>query len=122
MKKFILIIISVMFLSIFSSCTSTKITYTKEYPFLPAYEGMSLEKFTPAPTNEGLGDASYIIKDAKLEDILSKYEKILSKDGWKITKDDKPGAIIIEKDKHKALLVTQLTGDKNSVRMLIFAK
>lgn len=122
MKKFILIIISVMFISIFPSCTSTKIKYTKEYPFLPAYEGMSLEKFTPAPTNEGMGQASYIIKNVKYEDILSKYEKILKKDEWKITKDDKPGALTIEKDNHKVFLMPQIVEDKNSVRILIFAK
>ncbi|MCX8129955.1 MAG: hypothetical protein N3I35_07655 [Clostridia bacterium] len=103
MKKSIILVSAFILVLIISACGSV-VKYTKEFSYLPSYPGMVLENSSPA--NEyGFSTASYSIADAKIEDIITEYEKLLHKNGWKTTDDKKPSSITVEKEKHLAVIV-----------------
>lgn len=116
--KKILSILIVVSLAIFTiSCS--KVTYTKEFPYLPSYKEMTLKNFEES-TKDKMGIATYVIKNKKPSDVLKDYEKQLKKDGWKITEDKKPASIAAEKDGHKTIIVP--AQDKEDVFLTIVSK
>ncbi|NMM65110.1 hypothetical protein HBE96_21225 [Clostridium sp. P21] len=116
MRKMVIAII-IMFSLTLISCG--KITYTKEFEYLPSYKQMTLKTFQK-PTKDGMGIATYTIKNKKSKDVLESYEKQLKKDGWKITEDKKPTSITAEKEGHKAVIVP--TQNKEDVLLTIVSQ
>jgi len=85
--------------------------YTKEFPYLPAYPGMVLLSKGTADQN-GYKSVMYSVKNSQNGNIISTYEKMLNKDGWKTTTDKKPEEIIVEKGNHRSIIVSaQLNKD-----------
>ncbi len=125
MKRMFILLVLVP-LTLFCISCSPRISYTKEFPYLPSYNNMvakSNEMENGVENEEQTGElkkVTYTIKDVDIENILTEYEKILQDDGWKITLDGKPNMLQIEKDEHTALIVVY-SGD-NEVLMDITSK
>ena len=102
MKKILIILITIMFSIPLISCG--KVTYTKEFSYLPSQKEMTLKSFEK-PTKDRMGVATYVVKNQKSKDVIETYQKQLKKDGWKITDDKKPASITAEKEGHKTIIV-----------------
>jgi len=96
-----------------------KVTYTKEFSYLPIQKAMTLKAFVK-PTKKQMGVATYVVKNIKSKEALENYEKQLKKDGWKITIDKKPISITAEKDGHKTVIVPTQT--KEDVQLTVVSK
>lgn len=124
MKK-IFILLLVFSILLVSSC-ATRITYTEEFPFLPAYKNMTLEvdeEDLEEDTAEEPGQLvkkTFIVANADVDNILGEYEQILNEDGWTITYDGKPQMLEAEKGEHKAMFVAY--GQDGDVKLDITAK
>ncbi|HEY8890088.1 MAG TPA: hypothetical protein VIM70_07510 [Clostridium sp.] len=97
----------------------SKVTYTKEFRYLPKYKNMLVNKFEPSK-GEQLGNAVYYVSNGDYEKYLTKYQKVLEKDGWKITVDKKPVSIKTTKEKHIAT-INVVNADKK-LMILIWTK
>lgn len=103
-------------LSIFLISCGPRVSYTKEFPYLPSYNNM-VAKTNETENNETdnveenenqtpeLKKVTYVVKDVDMENALSEYEEILNNDGWKTTFDGKPNMLQVEKDDHTALIL-----------------
>ena len=117
MKKIITMLMVVMFS--FTSVSCGKITYTKEFSYLPSQKEMTLKSFVK-PTKDAMGTATYTIKSKKSKEVLDAYEKQLKNDKWNITKDKRPASIAAEKAGHKVVIVpTQI---KDDVQLTVMSK
>jgi len=67
-----------------------------------------------------LQKVTYTIKNAELENVLTEYETILHKDGWKTTLDGKPNMLQLEKENHTALIIVY--NQDNAVRLEVTSK
>jgi ABC-type oligopeptide transport system substrate-binding subunit len=101
-----------------NTTNNIKITYTKEFTYLPSYNGVKATSFTPATKKAPLGIAKYTIKNTTDTKLYEDYESILKNDGWTITKDQKYYSIVAKKDKHIADILIQKTG-KDIILMVI---
>ena len=109
MKKIITLLIAIMFSLALVSCAKT--TYTKEFSYLPSQKTMTLKSSVKA-TETAMGVSRYIIKNTKVDAAIADYEKVLTKDGWKITKTKTPVVLTATKDSHVAAIVpTQIGKD-----------
>jgi hypothetical protein len=118
MKVIKLLCVMLLIMSL-SACVATETKYVKEFPFLPALNGMTI--VGEVKVNEiGILEASYSIKGFNYEDVLGGYEKILIEDGWKVTDDQKPGFINVSKDDHQAVLAPEMESDQ--LLLVIMAK
>jgi len=124
MKRiFVLFMIFNIFL--ISSC-SPRVTYTKEFPYLPAYKNMTLETAEGDAEEEDTQAAgepikrTYIVQNVPAENVLAEYEEILNEDGWTTTLDGKPQMIEVKKDEHEAMIIVYEQDD--AVKMDITAK
>ena len=97
----------------------TKITYTKEFSYLPKYKNMLVNKYEPSK-NEQFGNAVYYVSNGDYEKFLTKYQKVLEKDGWKITVDKKPENLEATKDKH--IVRINVVNSKEKLMLLIWTK
>lgn len=118
MKKALIIIAVVVFSLTLISCN--KVTYTKEFSYLPDQKEMTLMKNFQKSTKDKMGTATYLIKNKKSKEVLDEYEKQLKKNGWKITQDKKPTLISAEKKEHKVILAP--TQNKEDVQLTIVSK
>lgn len=124
--KNLLILLSFLFLFL-TSC-APRISYTKEFPYLPSYKNMvaELEEKNEKQGQENekqlseLQKVTYTIKNAELENVLTEYETILHKDGWKTTLDGKPNMLQLEKENHTALIIVY--NQDNAVRLEVTSK
>lgn len=119
MKK-LLIVLCILLL--ITSC-SPKISYTKEFPYLPSYKDMVTISDKENENQEQVSDSkkvTYSIKNGDLENILTEYETILHEDGWKTVIDGKPNMLQLEKDQHTALIVAY--NKDNEIRLDITSK
>lgn len=122
MKKLLYLLIPVIIIVISFVACSSKIAYTNEFQYLPAIKNMVLDKFEEQKNND-YGTATYTVKAKKFEDILNNYEKILIKDGWKITQNGKPNTLTAEKDSHIVILMTQeFIKDSKEFKLTILSK
>lgn len=117
MKRITTILMTVVLSLALTSCG--KVTYTKEFSYLPSQKEMTLKNFNK-PTEDKMGTAIYILKNKKSEDVLNEYEKQLKKDEWKITEDKKPNLIKAEKGEHKVIIIP--TQNDQDVQLTIVSK
>lgn len=110
----IIIVIIVVF-----AFNSRKMTYTKEFTYLPQYKSMKVDKYQPTKNNQ-FGNAVYKLQGAQYKQALNDYEKILKRDGWKITKDGKPEHVEAEKSNH--VVKINAVDSKGYVTILIWTK
>lgn len=99
---------------------NTKITYTKEFTYLPSYDTMQLYEQIPSTTKTPYVTAKYNIKNTTDARAFQDYESILKKDGWTITQDRKYYSISAKKNAHLATIVIQKY-DAN-IRFIIISK
>lgn len=128
MKKFTkVIIVLLLFLLVplvgcgnNNSGTSDKISYYKDFKFLPMYPGAEKISYTP-PEGEGyLGKGSYKIPSEEINLVVENYAKILEKDGWTVKKQDSNPFIDCTKGDHTAgILVSE---KENVLTIEILAK
>ncbi|MFL0194316.1 hypothetical protein ACJDU8_01810 [Clostridium sp. WILCCON 0269] len=89
--------------------TNTKITYTKELSYIPAYNSDMKAVSTAPPNSSGLTTANYTIKNSTNTEVLQNYENIFKQDGWTITQDQKKSnslmGFVSKKDTHQATVV-----------------
>lgn len=85
--------------------------YTKEFTYLPSYNGAQSTEFTPATTKEPLAKARYIIKNTTDVKAYEDYEDILKKEGWTITKEERVINFSVKKDTHTANISLQISGN-----------
>lgn len=132
MKKFLSIfIIPILSISLISCSTNksnnsnntaksnitsnVKITYTKEFSYLPTYDNMEFQSITTPTDKNKMLTAKYIIKSTTTDKVLNDYAGILKKDGWTVNmslyKDGKPFSAAAQKDKHIATLIPQQSGN-----------
>lgn len=100
------------------ACTSN-ITYTKEFEYLPQVNGMESTTYEKAEQGE-MSKAIYSIENEKYDVIIKRYEKNMIKDGWKVTEDNKPNLITLEKGEHKAVIISKQVD--NNVELTILSK
>ncbi|KLU64297.1 hypothetical protein DEAC_c37270 [Desulfosporosinus acididurans] len=94
-----------------SSNSSNAKTYTKEFSYLPAYNGIkSAVSYKPASTAQPLGKATYIIQNAKDTQVFENYEALLKKDGWTITHEEKVINFSAKKQDHIANISISIYG------------
>lgn len=98
---------------------SRKITYTKEFTYLPQYKNMKVEKYQKVQNNQ-FGNAVYKLQRAQYKEALNGYEKILKRDGWTIVKENKPEDIEVKKEKHIAKI--HAVNSKDYVIILVWTK
>ncbi|WP_407305575.1 hypothetical protein [Desulfosporosinus sp. SB140] len=120
MRKIIIYCLAVVLLLSLTACnsktptdtTQTTVSYTKEFPYLPAYSNMEYQSITQTPQKQSI--ARYLIKNTTTDKVLNDYADILKKDGWTVnwsyTKDKKPASIVAQKDNHTVALLPQQTG------------
>lgn len=106
--------------SITNTPTNTKITYTKEFTYLPSYNGVKTTQFTPATAKAPLATAKYTVKNTKDTEVYQNYESILKKDGWTITQQKKYFSISAKKGTHIANVLIQKLG--NDIELIILSK
>ncbi|MCM1990261.1 hypothetical protein [Oceanirhabdus seepicola] len=116
MKRISVSFLFLLFAVSFIACNQ-EITYTEEFNYLPKYEGMVIEDFKE-PIEGQMGIAVYKLKDASPEDVLKKYERLLKKDGWKVTKDNKPANLTVEKENHQATIATSKTEEGTTLTIM----
>jgi hypothetical protein len=118
MKKLILF----SFLLIILVSCGNKITFTKEFSYLPMYSStMKLASYSPAVSkSNGFSTARYTINNSNNADVLLNYEKILKKNGWSIYDDHKPYSFGAQKGTHQVTLVPQQSG--NDVILNVMSK
>ena len=97
----------------------TKVTYTKQFSYLPKYNNMQVDKYTPPKGNQ-FGNAVYNVANGDYNSFLTNYEKVLQKDGWKITLDKKPANIEATKAKH--IVRINVVKAKAKLAMFVWAK
>jgi len=123
MKKSKKIIIGAIALAIIAAIivafNLTKVTYTKEFNYLPQYTDMKVVQFTP-PKNEQFGNAVYYVSNEDYQKFLTNYQKVLQRDGWKITQDKKPENLEATKDKH--IVRINVVNAKGKLTVLIWTK
>lgn len=98
---------------------SRKITYTKEFSYLPQYKNMKVEKCQSVKDNQ-FGNAIYKLEGVEYKDFIDNYGKVLKRDGWTIIKENKPEDIEVKKDKHIAKI--HAVNCKDYVTILIWTK
>ncbi|KEI16747.1 hypothetical protein [Clostridium haemolyticum] len=98
---------------------SRKITYTKEFTYLPQYKNMRVEKCQPVKDNQ-FGNAVYKLEGVDYKKFINNYVKILKRDGWTVVKENKPEDIEVKKDKHIAKI--HAVDSKDYVTILIWTK
>lgn len=86
-------------------------TYTKEFTYLPSQKTMTVKSSTK-PTKTAMGVSKYIVKNKKSADAMADYEKVLTKDGWKVTATKNSPVITATKGSHiVAIVPTQIKQD-----------
>lgn len=99
--------------------SSRKITYTKEFEYIPKYKNMVSEKYEPAKDG-AFGNAVYYVDGVKYEDYLKNYQKLLERDGWKVEKDNKPNDMELTKGEH--ILRINAVNSKDKLIVLLWTK
>lgn len=94
-----------------SISADNKITYTKEFTYLPSYNGVQSTKYTPANTKQPLAKAQYTIKNTQDAKVFEDYETILKKDGWTITQEVKVISFSAKKENHLVNVSIQIFGN-----------
>ncbi len=117
-KTTLLILVVVMIMTILACAPKEKITYTKEFPYLPAHEAMKLQEFEEGPQG-GFGRAVYEI-EGEFDSFLANYEEILKKDSWEITDDKKPDAMTVTKGENTAVMT--LYDLEGTTTLIVLAK
>lgn len=114
MKRiFVLLLLFNIFL--ISAC-APQVTYTDEFPYLPAYGNMVLEadeedgeegeENEQKEQKEGeFSKRTYVVENAEIENLLTEYEQILHEDGWTTAYDGKPNMIEVQKDDHHVTII-----------------
>lgn len=96
-----------------------KVTYTKEFTYLPQYKSMQAQKYQKPKGNQ-FGNAIFKVEGVKSNDYFDNYKKILKKDGWTIVKENKPTYMEAKKDKHIAKI--NIMDAKSYLNILIWSK
>lgn len=118
LKRMVILILSVVLGLSLISC-GEKVKYTEEFAYLPAYPGMTFAEKKPTE-DQSFTNATYKVTNVKGDEVLKNYEDILKNDGWKVTQDNKPSTITVEKDKHMAVIVP--IQEQNDVTIFISTK
>lgn len=94
-----------------NSPTENAIAYTKEFSYLPSYNGIkSATTYTPTNAKEPLATAKYLIQNTTDTKVFEDYETILKEDGWTITQEEKVISFSAKKDTHLANISIQISG------------
>lgn len=132
MKKFFYILMVLALSVAFAACGSktpnnavsntsnTKITYTAEFPYIPAYSSYIKADSVSQPNNLGVITANYTIKNATNIEVFVNYKNIFKKDGWTLTKEQKPNNFVAKKNTHQVTVT--ILPSKNDVKMIIVTK
>lgn len=118
MKRMLPIILTLILILNFAACGS-RYDYLNKFPYIPAYPRMAMEK-TELANKQGFSSATFTIKNAKVSQVASSYEKIFHDDGWKTTDDKKPNVFTVEKADHIAVIA--LTQVKENTSVFIYTK
>lgn len=122
MKKAFVAFVVIIGLVLLVGC-KPKVDYAEEFNFLPKYEKAEFQEFIENKaenTNEKYITATYIVKNAKQEDVINEYESVLHDDGWTTTFENKPLYITVTKEDHEANISTSQR--ENDVFLAIVAK
>ncbi len=111
-------ILAILMIILALAACGQQISYTKEFPYLPAYPGMELKE-EPKMSDSGLYNVSYRIKDSEASKIATDYEKLLHKDGWTTAEDKKPAAFTVKKDEHLAAFIVTQEGEDTVLNMIV---
>jgi predicted small lipoprotein YifL len=131
MKKFLSIITIIIISLSLAACgaknpasnsntatSKTKITYTKDFTYLPSYNGIKSTQYTPPTKKTSLATARYTINNTTDTKVFENYENTLKQDGWTITNAQKYFAISAKKGTHTANILVQKSG-KNVLLVVI---
>ncbi|WP_407306803.1 hypothetical protein [Desulfosporosinus sp. SB140] len=103
-----------------NTSTDSKITYTKEFSYLPSYYGANSTTYTPSNAKESLAKATYIIQNTKDTKVFEDYEALFKKDGWTITQEQPVASFSAKKGNHSANILIQIFG--SDVKLTIQSK
>ena len=122
MKKVLCILLTAVFCFSLAACGSnaSSVTYTKEFSYLPAYSSGMKADSVSQPNKEGFILGNYTVKNTTNTKIFENYENTLKKNGWTITKEQKPTSFTIKKGTHQATIL--LLQNNKDVKMLIASK
>lgn len=120
------LIYSLFIIALFSlvGCKA-KVDYTEQLNFLPKYEKAEFLEFIENERNDneeekGYITATYIVRNAKEEDVMNEYESFLHDDGWTTTFENKPTYITVTKEDHEANIF--MSQKEDDVFLAIVAK
>jgi hypothetical protein len=99
---------------------ASKVTYTKEFSYLPAYSSKIKADSVSQPNKAGFILGNYTLKNTNNTKVFQDYENILKKNGWTVTKEQKPTSFTIKKDSHQTTIL--LLQKSKDVKMLISSK
>lgn len=111
MKKLNIIYVIIFIMLVLASCAPKGPEYLKEYSYLPVLGDMTVVE-QPKTNEGGFLETTYEVKNYTYDNVLGEYEKVLVKDGWKITNDNKPGIITAEKGEYQAIFIPRTDKDK----------
>lgn len=119
MKK-LLIVLLLVFAIFPTGCgegNSSKITYYKEFNYIPKIPDSQLIKFTPAE-GEKLASAEYQLPDMELATISKDYQTLLEKDGWTIKPDKDNLFLDCKKGTHTAAMLFSMKDQKKVLEIV----
>lgn len=122
MKRLLVYLVFIIGLLTLVSC-KPRVDYAEEFNFLPKYEKAEFQEFIENESDEeenGYITATYIVKNAKIEDVMNEYESILHDDGWTTTFENKPTYITVTKEDHEANIF--MSQKEDDVFLAIVAK
>lgn len=113
----------ILMLNLTACSNASKVSYTKEFLYLPAYANMEFQSATQPDKNQNI-TARYLLKNTTPDKVLNDYGDILKKNGWTLnwnyTEDKKPYSFVAQKDQHTTLLLPVKNG--NDVLLIITSK
>ncbi|MDQ7093870.1 hypothetical protein REC12_09720 [Desulfosporosinus sp. PR] len=103
-----------------NTSTDNKITYTKEFPYLPSYNSTAAAAYAPAGSKDQYAAAIYIIPNTTDTKVYQNYEAIFKKDGWTITQEQAVVSFSAKKESHIANVKVQIFG--SDVKLTVQSK
>lgn len=122
MKKVFMYSVLIIALMSLIGC-KPKVDYTEELNFLPKYEKAEFQEVIENKSDDDGNSyitATYIVRNAKQEDVMNEYESIFHENGWTTTFENKPTYITVTKEDHEANIF--MSQRENDVFLAIVAK
>lgn len=97
--------------------STTPTENTKEFTYLPSYNGAQLKTFTPATKEDPFAQAEYLIPNIKDVQVYDDYKALLIKDGWTITDEMAVAKFSANKDSHVANIAIMISNNDVSLNV-----